>query len=330
MRLNRNYRWLWLLSITLPFLAAFTPETNTQAADTTNTDERSAVVNVIASEVFVQRADAINELPLRTGAVAPLGAGDRLRTGENGRALITFDDANPLYLLPETTYTLEHFRMGDEGIHVSGFLEGIAIQAFDESLADAWTYRLHTDVLTVAQPSALFAVWAVADRLEAVISAEGTLLAEAANMDDQIAIDPANGIFPTASNDVIALNAPYHASQLLALAIGCRGTVFTGGSEGLRTRRGAALDYPIVDVLQDGQGAWIVGITENELWYRIPYQTGFGWLFRDFVQADCSGLPRFPNLVGEANEIISGVTALELDFLEPFYGLPAGNTIFYR
>lgn len=325
MRLSRNYRLL--LIVMLPFFVALTFETSAYAA---HTDERSAVVNVIAPDAFVLRAGAINELPLRAGAVAPLGAGDRLRTGENGRVVITFDDANPLYLLPETAYTLERFRADDDGAQVSGFLEGIAIQAFDDSLADAWTYALRTDALTITQPSALFAVWAVTDRLEAVISGAGILQADVTDADEAVAVGPADGIFPAVSADVVALQPPYHASQLLALAVDCRGTVFTGGSEGLRTRRGAALDYPIVDVLQDGQGAWIVGITENELWYRIPYQTGFGWLFRDFVQADCSDLPRFPNLVGEANEIISGVTERELDFLEPFYGRPAENTIFYR
>lgn len=293
--------------------------------------ELSATVIVISEPVLIQRSGTEMQLPLRAGSVAPFGAGDEVRTGENGRLILLFPDTNRLYLLPNTRYELQEFTSLDTGIfRVNGYLlQGIAIQQFQED-PRRWQYRLETSALTVIEPSKLFAIWAVKDRLEAAISVDGELLVQKPGQAEAISIRPAAGLFATLSDEAQSLLPPYHAAQLLALSLNCQGVVSTGGGEGLRLRRGAALDYPIVDVLQDGQNVLITGITQNGLWYRIPFQTGFGWIYSSLVRANCPDLPRFPNLVGESNEQIDRVTPVELEFLEPFYGLPRTNPVFYQ
>ena len=289
----------------------------------------SAAVTVIAEGVYVQLVGAQNELPLHAGAVAPLGAGDRVRTANNGRALITFPENNMLLLLPDSAYELRDFRRLDDGhFHLEGSLQGIAVQQFTDDVAD-WKYTLSTDAITVVEPSPLFAVWAVANRLEAAISAQGTLVTQESGADSRISIPPELGIFAP-YDAVVALDAPLHASQLLALSINCQGTVSTSGSVELRLRAGNALDYPILEGLQNHQQVHIAGITDNGLWYRIPFQTGFGWLYSGYVQADCPNLPRYPRLVNEQNEQIQSVTSAELELLTPFYGTPLTNLVFYR
>lgn len=293
--------------------------------------ELSAVVMVISEPVLIQRAGTETELPLREGSIAPVGAGDQVRTDENGRLILLFPNTNRLYLLPNTQYELREFISPDSGFfRVNGYLhEGIAIQQFQED-PQRWQYRLETSALTVIEPSSLFAVWAVTDRLEAVISADGEIFVQKPDQGDLIRVPSTAGLFATLSNESQPLLPPYHAAQLLALSLNCRGVVSTGGGEGLRLRRGAALDYQIVDLLQDGQNVFITGITENGLWYRIPFQTGFGWIYSSLVRANCPALPRFANLVGESNEQIDGVTPVELEFLEPFYSLPRTNPVFYQ
>ncbi|MEQ8677037.1 MAG: SH3 domain-containing protein [Aggregatilineales bacterium] len=305
---------------------------NTVNALNTQGENLSAVMTVVADGVTVQRVGTDMEFALRVGAVMPLGAGDIVHTGDNGRVIIAFTDESRLFIFPQSTYELRDFSQSDSGErYVDSFVDGIAIQQFGDDVS-AWNYRLETDALTVTRPSELFAVWAVAGRFEAAISAEGELTIQASPEGDPISMSSAQGVAVTYSETPFTLVPPYHAAQLLSLAIDCQGIIATNGSEGLRLRIGPALDYLVVRVLQDDEQVLVAGQTANELWLSIPYQTGFGWLFADLVETDpsCEMLPVYPDLVGNVNEQIMDVTEAELDFLIPFYGEPADNRIFYR
>lgn len=320
MSLVRKFRFLILiLGCLLPSLIQAQPS------------ELSAAVMVIGDTVTLQRAGTAQTFSLSEGAVMPVGAGDTLLTGSSGRALIAFGEVNQLLLLPNTEYELIGFTQLENGqFRIEAELhEGVIVQQFQEDPSD-WQYQLATDSLTVEQPSEQFAVWAIADYLEAAISAEGTLTVQIADSDEPVEIQGPAGVFPPYSVSAVALEEPYHAAQLLARSIGCSGTITTNGSEGLRLRRGAALDYQVVEVLQDGQHVPVIGTTENGLWYGIPYQTGLGWLYSGLVAAECENLPQFPNLVGSQNEFIRAATEAEIELLRPFYGLPETNRVFYR
>jgi hypothetical protein len=295
----------------------------------------AAVLTVLSDGVVVQLTNTDRALPLRVGAVAPLGAGDRVLTGVNGRAVLTFGDEARLYLLPESAYTLDAYTVDANGhLTLSGALEGIAIQAFEDN-PSRWEYRLHTRALTVTSPAAHFAVWAIEGRFEAVVSASGVLTAVNAAGDVMVEVEDSTGWMPAYNDAPVALEPPFlHPVPLLIDGLSCTGTVTTGGGEGLRLRRGAALDYPVVGVLFDGQQAGIAGITQNGLWYRIQYQTGFGWLFSDLVDVEgtgCANLPISPNLARETNEYVEGaLTEVEQALLLPFYGTRQQNIVFYR
>ncbi|NDJ61479.1 MAG: SH3 domain-containing protein [Chloroflexi bacterium] len=288
----------------------------------------AAAVMVLADEVLVLRSGTREELALPPGAVAPIGPGDRVRTTGNGRAFVTFQQINRLLLLPDSTYELVVFaQTRNDEVILEGVLSGIAVQQFGDDPA-RWAYQLAAARHNVTAPSALFAVWAQPGELEAVISASGSLTVTTA--DEMIAVPAGAGVATRYGSTPILLEPPLHAAQLVALAIDCQGVIATTDGLPLRLRQGAALDYPIVDGLESGAVVNIAGTTQNELWYRIPFQSGFGWLFRRFVAADCSRLPRFPDLVGEETEQIELVTEAELDLLAPFYGSPSTNPIFYR
>ncbi len=107
---------LWMLTGTLFNLQA-------QSGDL------SAAMTVVAEGVTLQRAGTDAIFALRVGAVMPIGTGDIIGTGDNGRVIIAFSDANRLYLLPQTRYELHDFSALDNGQqHIDGTLSGVAIQ----------------------------------------------------------------------------------------------------------------------------------------------------------------------------------------------------------
>ena len=291
----------------------------------------SAVITVLAQDVSVQQANTTDPLPLRAGSVAPLGAGDRLITGANGRATLAFSDDFILYLLPQTTYRLDDlFRDSNGSLTISGTLEaGVVIQQRLTTIT-AVTYQMVTPALTVTLPSELFIVWSVPGQVEAAISAEGDLTVIDADQPTQVMIPAGSGLFAPFGDQPLALQPPYHAAQLLGKTIDCAGTVNIRGATGLRLRRGAALDYPIAGLLDDKAQVKVVGTTLNGLWYRVSAKSEFGWLYSALVVADCDNLQTFPDLVAEIYEEITDVTAPEVAWLTPFYGTPADNLTFYR
>lgn len=313
-------KWLILLGLLLPSLIIQAQEASL-----------AATVTVIIDGVFLQRADTEQQLPLPVGAIAPIGAGDTITTDGTGRAFIDFNDASRVLLLPNSRYELSLFATDeDDSLVVQASADGVLIQQSDPNVTFS-DFQLVTDDFTVTTSSQLFAVWAVEDRLEGVVNADGELIVDDAIADISTSVPVGSGLMPQFDTVPVSLDAPWHAAQLFGLSFNCVGTVSTNGSLGLRVRGGAALDYPIVDVVQDGDLALIVGITENGNWYRIIYQTGFGWQFSDLItRDDCRPLQTFPNLIREQNEIIRDVTEAELEFLVPFFGTPESNTTFYQ
>jgi len=290
-------------------------------------NELAATVTIIADDVWFIRANTESEFLLAPGAIAPFGIGDTIVTGENGRALILPDENSQILLLPNSRYTIQQFTQTASEIALfQGQLDGIAVHRISETAS--LEYELETNDFVVNSTEGHFAVWSIDNRLNAVTTASGEV---AVQINNSIQTVSSNQGFATPySEESISLESPLHASQVVGLAINCQGIVNTNGSEGLRLRAGAALDYIVVDLLQDGQTVDIVGTTNNSLWYRIPFQTGFGWIYSSLIDADCDNLEQFPDLVGEDPEQIQSVTETELELLEPFFGIPVNNSVFYR
>lgn len=290
--------------------------------------ELSAAVRILGDEVFFQRVNTDTEFLLSEGANAPFGIGDVIRTGQNGRVLITVNEDTQILVLPNSTYEIIDFSR-DEAGHVSlgAQQEGIVLHDFNASTED-FTYQLETSTFSISQAEGRFLVWAVPTGLQAVTVSTGTLTLEFD--DNEYFITDNRGFAIEGFDIVVPLSAPLHASQAVARSVNCQGIVDTGGSEGLRLRAGAAIDYQIVDVLADGQAVSIVGATENGLWYRLPFQTGFGWIYSDFIVGTCVNLSEFVNLVDERPEQIDDATEIEIELLEPFYGTPQSNLVFFR
>lgn len=292
--------------------------------------ELAAIIRVIGQNIVFQRENTQTELSLRPTSVALLGVGDTIRTGENGRVLIHLADGYEILLLPNSEYTLINFERNDFGVvQADAALVGIAVHNFTDT-KERLQYQLQAETFEVSATAADFAVWAVPNLgLQAVTNALGEVEIYPEG-ETQVSITAETGFAVSYSTQPVSLNLPLHASQLVAQSVKCDGVVNINTTEGLRLRAGAALDFLVVDALEDKQHVSITGTTENGLWYRIPFQTGFGWIYSSLIIADCEGLRRFPNLYGEAPERVRGVTPTELEMLTPFYGIPETNNVFYR
>ncbi|GAB5493005.1 MAG: hypothetical protein Phog2KO_32200 [Phototrophicaceae bacterium] len=291
-------------------------------------EKLSTVIEVIGDDISFQRANTSLVFELSEGSSAPFGIGDIISTGQNGRVLITVNEDAQLLVLPNSEYEITDFSRDDTGqISLEARQEGIVLHDFNASV-DNFTYQLDATTFSVSQAEGRFVVWSIPTGLQAVTVANGDLIV--AKDEEEYHLTENTGFAVEGFDIIVELDMPLHASQVVGLSINCQGTVDTGGTDGLRLRAGAALDYQVVDVLQDEQSVPIVGTTENGQWYRIPFQTGFGWIFSSFIEGTCLNLPEFMNLIDESPERIDDATAIEIELLEPFYGTPQNNSVFYR
>lgn len=295
------------------------------------TAELSAVIEVIGKDIAFIRGNTTNELTLSARSIAPFGIGDRIRTGSNGRVLITISEGTQLLVLPNSEYEIVDLSQDDaDVISLSARQTGIVLHDFNAP-TDSFDYHLEAISFNVTQAYGHFLVWNVINGingLQAVTVASGEVTVVADNVEHSLTEN--TGFSVSGADEVVAISTPLHASQVVGITVNCEGIVNTGVSEGLRLRAGAALDYQIVDILQDGQSVQIVGETENGLWYRLPFQTGFGWIYSSLIDAACGNLDQFPNLINETPERIIDATEIEVELLAPFYGTPESNFVFYR
>ncbi|MGB7341378.1 MAG: SH3 domain-containing protein, partial [Phototrophicaceae bacterium] len=292
-------------------------------------DNFAASAQIIGESIIFIRDNAQNELTLPAGAVTALGIDDRIRTGANGRVLITFSTDNVILLLPNSEFHLTDFSQDEGQLAISAILNGIAVHQF-LSATDPFTYQLDSaqDTLTVTtnnQQPQHFATWSIENGLQAVTVARGAIDLFVSEQNNPIQLTDNTGFAVSYSDAPISIEMPLHPAGIIRESTLCRGTISTSDARGLRVRGGAALDYVIVDVRFNGDPVSITGTTENGLWYRVPFQTGFGWMFSNLIATDCliSDIPIYPNLVREDPESITNISEQELVIVQPFYGTPS-------
>ncbi len=290
----------------------------------------AAVVQITFAGVQLQRANTLDWLPLPVDAQAPFGIGDVLRTNKTGRALITFADASQTLLLPGSEYQLEGFdQNAKQQVSITlRLLKGRSVQLITDATKLA-NYQLHLQHMTLQQPTALFATQ-VLDSSSDVIVAQGSLTASK----DEIMIDLQAGSGLRAMDtlgEVIAITAPQGFSFLSVTSITCRGiaNATLPGENSVTVRIGPGEDYLNLGNIPNGTQVAIVGKTDSGKRYLTPFLSSYGWLIANGINVEsCDTIPIVP---AEAQPI-NGVTnplPIEMNFLTPFFGMPAQNVQFY-
>jgi hypothetical protein len=289
----------------------------------------AAVLHVVYPGVALQRAQTQAWLPLTAGAAAPLGAGDRVRTDDTGRARISFWPGADMLLLSASYYQLDALEVSEQtGTRLSAQLSGLAVHHMAADMPSL-VYELRVGDAVITRPGELFATWAREGKPLSVTAAAGAV--EALAGDDSVTVRAGEGWFRQAgANTVIAFEPPWNAAQMQGLIEGCPSVVDTLGAATLRVRLGPGLGYTAMGGFAYRQQILIMAENESRGWYRIPFLGGFGWVLRAAVETDCQNLPVLPDTTVEAADFVVDVRPDEVDLLQPFFGAPLSNPWFYQ
>ena len=314
---------LGLLTLVLAFALAQMPVNAQQPV--------AAVVQITYAGVQLQRANTQNWLPLPADAQAPFGIGDILRTDKTGRAFITFADASHTLLLPGTEYQLKGFDQTDkQQVNISlRLLKGRSIQLITDPAKIA-SYQLDLQHMTLTQPTQLFATQVQPDNSSDVIVAQGSL--NVGKADATVDLQAGSGLRAMDTlGVVIPITAPNGFSFLSVTSKTCRGiaNATIPGEESVAVRIGPGEDYLNLGNIPNGSQITIVGKADTGKRYLTPFLSNFGWVIANGINVEsCDTIPIVP---AEAQPI-NGVTnpsPFEMDFLTPFFGMPAQNVQFY-
>jgi hypothetical protein len=285
----------------------------------------AARLEVTYDGVELRRAGTLRWLPLPDNAIAPLAAGDQLRTDSTGRALLHFGENNQLLLLPQSAYTLEAFRTTPAGTTLHARLDGVGIQTVND-IAD---FRLEAFNVTITGASGLLGVWS--DRLadDSVTVADGHATLQTDTRPDRLEAGQGYRYQPD-TPDIQSFPPPLNRARLIGVLDGCPGLVATrDDTRGVLVRTGAGTGYQRRGLIEDNRTVPLLARTQSGFWTRIQYANGFGWVVSDAVSSDCT-LPRLPDDTPE-EDIRRAINTdpRERELLRPFYGNPALDSWFY-
>jgi hypothetical protein len=305
--------FLWL-----PGLAGGDASANTQIA-------YAARLEVTYEGVELRRAGTVRWLTLPDNAIAPLGAGDQIRTDATGRTLIHFRDDSTLLLLPETAYTLEEYSVDAGTIRLYARLDGAGLQTVN-NIAN---FRLEAFNMTITEAEGQFALWSDRFTPDSVTVATGHAMLQSATSITRLETGQGYRYQPH-TPDVQAFEPPLNRARLIGVLDGCPGLVTTiEATRGVLVRTGAGTGYQRRGLIEDDRTVPLLARTQSGFWTRIQYASGFGWVVSDAVTTDCD-LPRLPDDTPE-EDIRRAINAdpRERELLRPFYGNPALDGWFY-
>jgi hypothetical protein len=287
----------------------------------------AAVMRVTFPGVEVRLANTERWLPLAAGSQAPLGQGDSVRTDRTGRVLLRFLDSVEMLLLPGSVFELVTLDAAPTVQLVARLHDGHLVQRLVDD-ANPGSYRLETDAFTLVEPARSSGVWARAEQPAYITVTDG----EAVILQDDAALAVAEGEglrFSGATADRLMFDAPLNAPRLEGLLRGCAGVITTLDGRNLNIRVAPNFGDTLLGSIPHETPVEIMGVTEFGEWYRIQVLSVFAWVESPAVETTCADLPILPYLSVERNNSILAVLPDELPLLQPFYGLPADDTLFY-
>jgi hypothetical protein len=290
----------------------------------------AVVLEVVYGGVELQRADTVEWKPLLPGAVMPAGAGDRIRTATDGRVLLTLDAANAeILVLPNTVFQIETYTDGSPPTFAGTVFQGDTVHQV-RGMAD-YTVRadgtpLVADVSSNAQVNHLL-----------VSSREGadTLLVAAGTIgvgDDEIGEDMTLFVDAERREVLSELSPPYNPASVIGLLDGCAATIVTSDGQNLNARIGPGTANLQLGQFPDQAAGRVMGLVQAGGWYRVQFRSGFGWVERlaVIIEDSTCPLPTLPDDAFDLPSTIFNVSEREQALLQPFYGTPEDDPIFYQ
>jgi hypothetical protein len=286
----------------------------------------AAVMTVRAPGVEVMRVDTDRWLKVAEGSVMPIGSGDRVRTDAVGRAEITFEGGTAL-LLPESEFHLTVYESAPQGgVRFVGALSGIWVQRWDAAPA-SYTLALEDGIYRITAPGTHSAVWALPNLTDAIAVAEGEVAVTAQH---EQRLTGGQMAWLSEPLQVVALEEPLNNARLEARLFGCLSRVNTNTGQNLLVRRGMGTRYEAMGYIPNGEPVSAMAVNESGSWVRIQFRNHFGWVLRLALEMDCPSLLTLPDgLPPERLYNVVNAAADEVELLQPFYGHPPADPLFY-
>lgn len=288
----------------------------------------AAALRILHSGVDIRRVNTQAWLPLMQYAEMPVGAGDRLRLNQEGRALITFASGADMLLLPYSQLELVAFEQeagGDLALHARFTGQGV-IAVSPETTFSAFSITMPHAVIT--QPAQHFALQADTDHAR-VISAAGVVEIDAA--DQRIRVEAGDGVRLTAGSvDYAAsLDSPMHFARLDSALDGCQGTARATERDSVNIRQGPGNGYAVIGEFLNGAEVIIMGMTPDGERYRVLFLSGFGWVVANGIVNACAGLPVYAYDTLEQVISVHDISDDDERLLTPFFGTWRDDYRFY-
>lgn len=280
----------------------------------------AAQLIVTFPDVQVQRAGTQDWISLATQSESVVGPGDRIRTGEYGRAFVHHAEGMTVFLLPQSEYLLGEVLQGEDGSYrFSGEVMGVTLHQVAPDVRFS-EFALQTVDLTITQPAALFGIWSRQDQPDTVTVAEGEVVLAVDGM--AVSVGVGQGFFADGNQTTpTTIDAPYSAARVEATLFGCPGNVLiTTDVDDLRVRSGPGTNYFAVGLVPDGLPISVMNLNERGDWVRIQFRSYFGWVFRYAVEDDCGDMPVLSNTAPvEPIRQFVDIIPQEASFLAPFF-----------
>lgn len=290
-------------------------------------------LEVISSGVQIQRGGTDTWFDLRAGAMMPVGAGDHIRTGENGRAFLRFAEVGISLVLPSTRVQIISFEVNaTDRYQIELIAEGATLHRMAGSAIT--DYRLGAGAWEIEQPADVFGVWLVDDERVTVITAVGDLILRDTTGESITLIEGA-GYHQDTRHDSGAISLTpdgqiRHEAALIAQGIDCHATIQTDDGRNLTVRDAPTIQTGIIGFLPDGDTVQLTGVAEDGSRARTRYYSGQGWVEVLALDGLCDGLPIYPLSFTETYLSVTDITERELELTRHFYGDIRDDPFFYR
>lgn len=289
---------------------------------------------ITSSEVSLQRDNTVDARAIRQDAVALFGIGDKLITGERGRAVLDFSGVQTALLLPNSqlSFSAVSDESGTTTLHLQ--LDG-HIVLDTPTPAASLSVRVETNHLAVSATSPI-GIWANYENSDIV-----TTPVEPVRIDTGESFQTINGgegIFvdetETQIVNLLGNGAPYvHAAQLIGILKGCPAIVTRTAGQSLNVRVGSNINTSPIGYVDENAAVALVGVNENGQWSRVQRFSGFGWLSTSYVDQlipECPERPTYPAVHFERNLELTELQPVEIRLIQPFYGTPESNPWVFR
>ncbi len=216
-----------------------------------------------------------------------VGTGDRIRTNATGTAEVAlFNRSGLIELKPNTELSINRMERTEQGFLISiGLLTGKIHQAL-LPVPDVYIgYEFTTPTSSVVTAGGIFDVWLDDKQNTNVLTTDGIVYVGA----QRTQLGASQGVRAEAGGVLSEIITADSAEKLNAGIDGIVAEFATDGDIQLNIRQGPDTRTELLGTVFPDAVSRVKGISEDGLWYRIPFEQGHGWVSKNALRTEVEG-----------------------------------------